>query len=244
MKKMKIIKVFLCIFLTLGTALLICGRSNVVHANTHTLHTVTSFGFVDHHAYVNVDFTGYEDAVQIRVDVRIEKQFLFFRQTIHSKSYETVGEIYQSEFFYPIYQDGVYDCTVTYTVTDSEGVEDVITFHDTKSYISDEHMEHTHVWNHERVSPTYTTEGLDRAFCYCGASEETVLEKLTYSYDNGSNKYPSYSSTSYSSSSSYIQSNVTSTFNSSPKCKNGKIFGTPCNLSGKCVGGSCLIPGR
>ena len=190
MKKTKFIKIFLCILLTIGTTLFVCDKSDIVHANTHTLHTVTSFGFIDHHAYVNVDFTGYGNAVKLRIDIRIEKQFMFFNQTLHSQSYETTGESYQNEFFYPIYQDGAYNCTVTYTVTDSEGVEDVIIFRDTQAYINDEHTEHTHVWNHERTEPTYLKTGLERKFCYCGKIESTVLEKIAALPDTEYEKQP------------------------------------------------------
>jgi hypothetical protein len=205
MKKTKFIKTFLCILLTLGTTLFVCNKSDVVYANTHTLHTVTGFGFVDHHAYVNVDFTGYEDTVRLRINIRIEKQFMFFNRTLHSQSYEMTGESYQNEFFYPIYQDGAYNCTVTYTITDSEGVEDVIIFRDTQNYISDEHTEHTHVWNHERIEPTYAKDGVERTFCYCGISEETVLKKPDYSYDDTGNDYQSSSSSGVGASGSYVQ---------------------------------------
>lgn len=215
MKKTKFIKIFLCILLTIGTTLFVCDKSDVVHANTHTLHTVTSFGFIDHHAYVNVDFTGYEEAVQLRIDIRIEKQFLFFNRTLHSQSYETTGESYQNEFFYPIYQDGAYNCTVTYTVTDSEGAKDVIIFRDTQAYVSDEHTEHTHVWNHERTEPTYIKDGVERTFCYCGISEETVLKKPNYSYNSTGNNYQSSSSSGVGASGSYVQYTGTNQTNQS-----------------------------
>lgn len=152
----------------------------IMPLNLHTLHTVTSFGFVDHHARVSVDFTGYEETASLRVDVRIERQgFMLFRETVVSGSYTFQGESYQDEFFYPIYEDGVYDCSVTYTVTDGSGT-DTVTFTDTQTYRLSDHAEHTHIWNVERINPTYSKNGLERKFCYCGKFENTELEKLEY----------------------------------------------------------------
>jgi hypothetical protein len=176
---MKKIKSLISILLTLGIALFICNKPDVVLANNHTLCTVTNFGFIDHHARVNVDFTGYEDTTILRVDVKIERQnFLFFNETVVSASYDSQGKTYQNEFFYPIYADGVYDCTVTYTVMNG-GEEDLITFFDTQTYINSNYTEHTHVWNRERTESSFQLEGLERKFCYCGKFENTVLEKLT-----------------------------------------------------------------
>ena len=93
---MKKIKSLICILLTLGIMLFICSKPDVVLANNHTLCTVTSFGFIDHHARVNVDFMGYENTTILRVDVKIEKQdFLFFTETVVSASYDSQGETYQ-----------------------------------------------------------------------------------------------------------------------------------------------------
>ena len=163
---MKTIKFLLCIVLTLGTVFGICGTSDVVRANNHTLHTVTSFSFIDHYARVNVDFIGYQDTSELRVDVKIEKQsFLFFNETVASESYFAQGESYQNEFFYPLFEDGDYHCTVTYTVTNGS-VEDLITFSDTQTYLLSDHTEHTHVWNREVTEPTCTETGTERRFCH------------------------------------------------------------------------------
>ena len=177
---MKKLKTLLCILLTLGLSLIVCSAPNVVLANDHTLHTVTSFGFIDHHARVNVDFMGYEDTLLLRVDVRIEKPgFLIFNEKIVSESYQAEGESYHNEFFYPLHEDGVYICNVTYTVTDGN-TEDVISFCDTKTYQLSEYTEHTHVWNHEVIEPTCVGEGSDFKFCYCGQSETTLLPLLAH----------------------------------------------------------------
>ena len=209
---MKKIKSLICILLTLGIVLFICNKPDVVFANNHTLCTVTSFGFIDHHARVNVDFTGYENTTILRVDVKIEKQdFLFFTETVVSASYDSQGETYQNEFFYPIFRDGTYDCTVTYTVG-----EDLITFEDTRNYLLSEHTEHTHVWNTERTEPTYSKEGLERKFCYCGQNESTVLEKLSYP----SHKEPE-QQTSSSDGYSYVTTIPGSTAYSSAQCASG-----------------------
>ncbi|MBQ2987884.1 MAG: hypothetical protein IJD59_02140 [Clostridia bacterium] len=186
------IKIFISLFLIVAVACIptVCSTPDsdgIMPLNLHTLHTVTSFGFVDHHAFVNVDFMGYEETADLRIDVRIEKQnFLLFRETVVSDSRFFQGESYHDEFFYPLYSDGIYDCTVTYTVMGKDG-EDLITFHDTRTYRLSEHTEHTHVWNRERNEPTAQKEGLERKFCYCGQSETTVLEKLPYQGDSSAN---------------------------------------------------------
>ncbi len=182
MKKLKFI-ISLCL-MSVVVCISVIPRSNVTDGlaplNLHTLHTVTSFGFVDHHARVNVDFTGYEDTSNLRIDVKIEKRnFMFFRETVVSESYFAQAESYHSEFFYPLYADGVYDCTVTYTVTGDYG-KDTISFTDTQTYKTSDHTEHTHVWNFQTTEPTFEKEGVERKFCYCGKSESTVLEKLQF----------------------------------------------------------------
>ena len=62
----------------------------------------------------------------------------------------------------------------------------------------------------------------------CSATAKTTIDNSEVSNKNSVNLLASYQNSS-----------ATKT-----TCKNGKIFGTPCNLSGKCVGGSCLIPTR
>ena len=248
---MKKIKSLICILLTLGIMLFICSKPDAVFANNHTLCTVTSFGFIDHHARVNVDFMGYENTTILRVDVKIEKQdFLFFTETVVSASYDSQGETYQNEFFYPIFEDGVYNCTVTYTVTNGDS-KDLITFSDTQTYINSDHTEHTHVWNREVTEPTCTKEGEERKFCYCGKAETSVLEKLPHTPGNTYIKhansmvegsyYLSYlcvncsatakttidnSEVSYTNSVNILDSYKTSSNN------NCTHFGAPCNLSG------------
>ena len=179
--------------------------------NLHTFHTVTSFGFVDHHARVNVDFTGYGESTEIRIDVEIRKQGWFVSKPIVSETYYVRGKSYQDEFFYPIFRDGTYDCTVTYTVG-----EDLITFEDTRNYLLSEHTEHTHVWNTERTEPTYSKEGLERKFCYCGQNESTVLEKLSYPSHKEPEQQPS-SSDGYS----YVTTIPGSSAYSSAQCASG-----------------------
>lgn len=189
MKKIKFLILFLCLGAMLLVPVLIRPSESegapVMPMNMHTLHTVTSFSFIDHHACVNVDFMGYEQTAELRVDVRIEKQnFMLFRETVVSESYFSQGESYHHEFFYPIDTDGVYVCTVTYTVTNGEE-HDLIEFKDTRTYLRADHTEHTHVWNRERVDPTCAAEGFEKSFCYCGEARITTLEKLPHNYRYG-----------------------------------------------------------
>ena len=156
-------------------------QATVSPRNLLTLHTVTSLGFIDGYARVNVDYIGYDENAEIRVDVLIEKQVLyFFKKEIFSKSYFSYGDRYQNEFFYPLETDGVYTCTVVYTIT-CDGNEDVITFTDTRNYRLSDHPTHTHVWIQERIEPNCQREGVCITSCYCGAKKEIIfLEKLPH----------------------------------------------------------------
>ena len=156
-------------------------QATVSPRNLLTLHTVTSLGFIDGYARVNVDYIGYDENAEIRVDVLIEKQVLyFFKKEIFSKSYFSYGDRYQNEFFYPLETDGVYTCTVVYTIT-CDGNEDVITFTDTRNYRLSDHPTHTHVWIQERIEPNCKREGVCITSCYCGAKKEIIfLEKLPH----------------------------------------------------------------
>lgn len=155
-------------------------QASVAPRNLLTLHTVTSLGFIDGYARVNVDYIGYDENAEICIDVVIEKQVLyFFKKEIFSKRYSSNGDRYQNEFFYPLETDGVYTCTVVYTIT-CDGNEDVITFTDTRNYRLSDHPTHTHVWIQERIEPTCANEGRDITICRCGKTEIVVLEKLPH----------------------------------------------------------------
>lgn len=156
-------------------------QATVSPRNLLTLHTVTSLGFIDGYARVNVDYIGYDENAEICIDVVIEKQVLyFFKKEIFSKRYSSKGDRYQNEFFYPLETDGVYTCTVVYTIT-CDGNEDVITFTDTRNYRLSDHPTHTHVWIQERIEPNCKREGVCITSCYCGAKKEIIfLEKLPH----------------------------------------------------------------
>lgn len=183
--EMKTAKIFLALFLAAATVFITSAdiaakQPTVIPCNLYTLHTVTGFRFIDGHARVNVDFTGYDDATELRIDIRISKRLLFFlHKEIVSESHTFTGTLYQNEFFYPLEEDGVYDCTVVYTVTGTDG-EDVITFTETGNYRLSDYPEHTHIWNESRVEPTCASEGKDSRSCYCGQEEISVLEKLPH----------------------------------------------------------------
>ena len=150
--------------------------------NINTMHTVSTFGFTDGYARVNADYIGYEDTAEIHVNVKIErKKFLFGYEEIVNESYTAQGSSYQNEFFYPIDKDGTYLCTVTYTVTSSDG-RDVVTFRDVKSYRANEYSSHTHIWSNTQITkqPSCSEEGLSQAFCSCGATENTPIPKLSH----------------------------------------------------------------
>ena len=74
------IKIFISLFLIVAVACIptVCSTPDsdgIMPLNLHTLHTVTSFGFVDHHAFVNVDFMGYEETAEVVIESVTELGF-------------------------------------------------------------------------------------------------------------------------------------------------------------------------
>ena len=151
MKISRLLKILVAAFLSIGLAVTLSLVLPTLVFNVNTMHTVTSMSFIDGYACVSADYTGYEDALDILVNVRIERKIsLFSYEEIVNDDRRAKAESYREEFFYPIDRDGTYRCTVTYTVTGADG-RDVITFRDTQTYKAADHPEHTHVWDTETV---------------------------------------------------------------------------------------------
>ena len=150
--------------------------------NINTMHTVSAFGFVDGYARVNTDYIGYENELDIRVNIKIERKqsFLSFQEIVN-EDVTSQGVTYQNEFFYPIDKDGIYRCTVTYTVMGQNG-EDVITFRDIQTYRASDYPEHTHVWTDETVieTPSCNKVGKAEKLCRCGEKQITEIAKTPH----------------------------------------------------------------
>ena len=150
--------------------------------NINTMHTVSAFGFVDGYARVNTDYLGYENDLDIRVNIKIERKqsFLSFQEIVN-EDITSQGNTYQNEFFYPIDKDGIYRCTVTYTVTSASG-EDVITFRDIQTYRAEDHPEHTHVWGEEAVieNASCSKIGKSEKTCRCGEKQSFEITQTPH----------------------------------------------------------------
>ena len=74
MKISRLIKCLIAAFLTIGLAVTLTLVLPAVVFNVNTMHTVTSMSFIDGYACVSTDYTGYENALDILVNVRIERK--------------------------------------------------------------------------------------------------------------------------------------------------------------------------
>jgi hypothetical protein len=150
--------------------------------NVNTMHTVSSFGFIDGYARVHTDYTGYESDCDIAINIKIErKKFMTFSEEIANENYTARGEVFQDEFFYPLDKDGIYRCTVTYTVTSASG-EDVITFRDIQTYRAEDYPEHTHVWGEEAVieNASCSKIGKSEKTCRCGEKQSFEITQTPH----------------------------------------------------------------
>lgn len=124
--------------------------------NFNTMHTVTNFSFTEEgRACVHVDYTGYRDTTGADITIRLERRnFLFFWEEVVFSEYAVRGSTYHREFYYQISKEGLYRCTVVYTVH-GLGEDDVITFEDVRIYDA-EQFEKTQTDGSETVTVTDT----------------------------------------------------------------------------------------
>lgn len=108
---------------------------SVTFCNVNTMYTATAFGFTDDgKARIAVNYLAYDDITKATIDIKIEKQGLFFfRSAVVEDHILTHDKEYQNEFFYPISENGTYYCTVTYTISGANE-DDIIVFKDEKTY--------------------------------------------------------------------------------------------------------------
>ena len=110
---------------------------NVSLYTNNTMSTYTSFIITDSgEARVAYEYDGYEGITAGAViTIKIEKRnFFFFWDEIVEDCF-VVPEV--SGFgcnYYQLTSKGTYRCTVTYRVSGTTGVDDLITFEDTKTY--------------------------------------------------------------------------------------------------------------
>jgi hypothetical protein len=74
------------------------------------MYTATAFGFTDEgEARITVNYLAYDDITKATIDIKIEKQGLFFfRSAVVEDHILTQDKEYQNEFFYPISENGTY----------------------------------------------------------------------------------------------------------------------------------------
>ena len=105
--------------------------------NNHTATTATSFIISDSgEAIVTYEFEGYKGITAGAVmSIKIEKRnLLFFWNEIVDDCFVVAGESGMGCRDYQLTSKGTYRCTVTYRVSGTTGVDDLITFEDTKTY--------------------------------------------------------------------------------------------------------------
>ena len=135
--KRKICLILSCILLLSLIMTTAVSASDISTYNNHTMVTATSFIITDSgEACVAYEYDGYEGITAGAViTIKIEKRnLLFFWNEIVEDCF-VVPEV--SGFgcnYYQLTSKGTYRCTVTYRVSGTTGVDDVITFEDTKTY--------------------------------------------------------------------------------------------------------------
>ena len=105
--------------------------------NNHTMMTYTSFAITDSgEARVGYTFEGYEGITAGAVmTIKIEKRnLLFFWNEVVEDCFVVAGVSGFGCNYYQLTSKGTYRCTVTYRVSGTTGVDDLITFEDTKTY--------------------------------------------------------------------------------------------------------------
>ena len=113
------------------------SASDISTYNNHTMVTYTLFSITDSgEACVTYEFIGYKGITAGAVmTIKIEKRnLLFFWNEVVEDCFVVAGESGMGCRDYQLTSKGTYRCTVTYRVSGTTGVDDLITFEDTKTY--------------------------------------------------------------------------------------------------------------
>ena len=135
--KRKICLILSCILVLSLIMTTAVSASDISTYNNHTMVTYTSFIIRDSgEAIVTYQFIGYKDITAGAVmSIKIEKRnLLFFWNEIVDDYFVVAGESGDGCNIYQLTSKGTYRCTVTYRVSGTTGVDDLITFEDTKTY--------------------------------------------------------------------------------------------------------------
>ena len=105
--------------------------------NNNTASTSTNFSITDTgEARVRVNYEGYPGVTTgATICIKIEKRnLLVFWKEIVNDVYYFREESHAETFVYQLEKTGTYRCTVDYLISGTGGLDDEITFQDTKTY--------------------------------------------------------------------------------------------------------------
>ena len=135
MKKISLIMAF--IFLFIGICPTYAFASEVSPYYNNIIRTDTSFRIsTSGAAYVDVSYNGITDVTTgATITVKIEKRnLLIFWNEVVNEVYYFREESHAETFVYQLEKTGTYRCTVDYLISGTGGLDDEITFQDTKTY--------------------------------------------------------------------------------------------------------------
>ena len=135
--KRKICLILSCIMLLVAIIPIYVFADNISLYTNHTMSTYTLFQITDSgEARVTYEFDGYEGITAGAViTIKIEKRnLLFFWNEVVEDCFVVAGVSGDGCRGYQLTSKGTYRCTVTYRVSGTTGVDDLITFEDTATY--------------------------------------------------------------------------------------------------------------
>ena len=135
--KRKICFIFAFIFMVSTLISPSVCASGITPYYNNTDRTDTEFSISDTgKATVSVSYEGYPDLTTgATISVKIEKRnLLIFWNEVVNDVYYFREESHAETFVYQLEKTGTYRCTVDYLITGTSGLDDEITFQDTKTY--------------------------------------------------------------------------------------------------------------
>lgn len=147
-------------------------QQEIIPLNQNTLQTQTNFYITENGmAHVYVDYIGYQGVTDgASISILIEKENGTFFKTVYEKTVTASGEYYYNAFEYPLAEEGIYHCTVVYTVSGMGTEKDSITFQDCQSYFTEKNE--TPIPTVEQKSPSEEKVFIREPFVALGAGKK------------------------------------------------------------------------
>ena len=135
MKKISFIMAMIFVFM--ATCVNSVSASDISPYYNNTAITYTQFNISDTgEAHVDIEYTGRSGITTgATITVKIEKRnLLVFWNEVVNDVYYFREESHAETFVYQLEKTGTYRCTVDYLISGTGGLDDEITFQDTKTY--------------------------------------------------------------------------------------------------------------